>query len=308
MGRKMLIGICLVALLMGLAGYFTRGFLSPKVGICIENLESTDNITLEKELRETLVLAGYTVFVEQAGDSQATQVGQVQKLLLEKVDVLVVDILQENATEEILQMAVETPVIFIGDEPENIGNGYYVGLDKTAPGKMQAHLVDILFQTMDVNGDNLVDYVVLTDEGNTAFNAAVQGTLKQTGQKTVLLEVLFGNGTAEAAQTLCTQAISRYGMDLEVIFCSSDEIALGAIAAVEATGLKAGKDVLILGVGGTEKAMEALSQGKLLSTITENPDGVREKIVQMTKALANGKALSGKSYVNHIAAVCDNIG
>ena len=58
--------------------------------------------------------------------------------------------------------------------------------------------------------------------------------------------------------------------ELDVIIAANDEMALGAIEAIEARGLTLGKDVVVTGVNGAENALEAVAAGKLLATIYPN--------------------------------------
>ncbi len=56
--------------------------------------------------------------------------------------------------------------------------------------------------------------------------------------------------------------------DVQAVFAQNDEMALGALRAVQA----AGKDVMIVGFDGTEDGMAAVKRGKLAATIAQQPD------------------------------------
>ena len=151
MRRKLLICGILMLLIMAFAGYFTKGLLAPKVGLCLSGADST----LEKGLRDKLVLAGYNVVSRSGENSQEKQNQQVNTLLQKDVDILVIQPVNPDAVAEILQMAVETPVVFIGSEPADLGNAYYVGCDISQEGIMQAQLLDTFFSKADINGDGV---------------------------------------------------------------------------------------------------------------------------------------------------------
>ena len=55
------------------------------------------------------------------------------------------------------------------------------------------------------------------------------------------------------------------------IFAHNDEMALGAIAALEAAGKKPGKDVLVVSIDGEKDALQAIVDGKMYSTVECNP-------------------------------------
>ncbi|GAJ76257.1 LOW QUALITY PROTEIN: ribose ABC transport system, periplasmic ribose-binding protein RbsB [Vibrio sp. JCM 18905] len=56
--------------------------------------------------------------------------------------------------------------------------------------------------------------------------------------------------------------------DVQAVFAQNDEMALGALRAVQASG----KDVVIVGFDGTEDGIAAVNRGKLAATIAQQPD------------------------------------
>ncbi len=66
-------------------------------------------------------------------------------------------------------------------------------------------------------------------------------------------------------------ALLQSHSDANAIYSHNDEMAIGAIAALEAAGKKPGKDVIIVSVDGTRAALQAIMDGKLLATVESNP-------------------------------------
>jgi simple sugar transport system substrate-binding protein len=56
-----------------------------------------------------------------------------------------------------------------------------------------------------------------------------------------------------------------------VLYAHNDDMAIGAIQAIEEAGLKPGKDILIVSIDGVKGAFEAMMAGKLNVTIECNP-------------------------------------
>lgn len=57
--------------------------------------------------------------------------------------------------------------------------------------------------------------------------------------------------------------------DLTGVLSGNDEMALGAIAAIEAAGKVPGKDILVMGFDGSPDAVDAIKSGKLLGTVLQ---------------------------------------
>jgi simple sugar transport system substrate-binding protein len=68
-----------------------------------------------------------------------------------------------------------------------------------------------------------------------------------------------------------TEFLKRYGDKINVVFAHNDDMALGAIEAIEAYGKKPGEDILVVSVDATKEAFNNLSSGKLNVTVECNP-------------------------------------
>lgn len=78
-----------------------------------------------------------------------------------------------------------------------------------------------------------------------------------------------GYSRRDLSYRLVKDAIKRYP-DIKGIFCQNDEMALGALKALEEEG-KAGK-VVVVGFDGNPEAIEAIKAGKLDATIVQHPE------------------------------------
>ncbi len=59
--------------------------------------------------------------------------------------------------------------------------------------------------------------------------------------------------------------------DVTAVYAHNDEMALGAIAALEAAGKVPGKDVIVVSIDGSRDALQAIIDGKLGATVECNP-------------------------------------
>lgn len=59
--------------------------------------------------------------------------------------------------------------------------------------------------------------------------------------------------------------------DADIIYAHNDEMAIGAIAAIEAAGKVPGKDILVLSIDGGKEAVQAVVDGKIGAVVECNP-------------------------------------
>jgi ABC-type sugar transport system substrate-binding protein len=64
---------------------------------------------------------------------------------------------------------------------------------------------------------------------------------------------------------------SPEGKQITALFAHNDDMALGAIQAMEEAGIKPGKDITIVSIDGVKGAFEAMTAGKLNCTVECNP-------------------------------------
>ena len=75
--------------------------------------------------------------------------------------------------------------------------------------------------------------------------------------------------------------------DVQAVFAQNDEMALGALRAVQASG----KDVMIVGFDGTEDGIAAVNRGLLGATVAQQPDLIGSLGVEMADKVLKGKTV-----------------
>ena len=95
------------------------------------------------------------------------------------------------------------------------------------------------------------------------------------------LEPFVKNGTVKIVDVQCGyDSIDRgYSTALTVlaaqkfdgVLSTNDEMAIGSIRAIEASGLTPGKDVIVVGLNGIPQALDAIREGKMYATVSQAP-------------------------------------
>jgi ABC-type sugar transport system substrate-binding protein len=77
---------------------------------------------------------------------------------------------------------------------------------------------------------------------------------------------------------------------ITALFAHNDDMALGAIQAMEEAGIKPGKDILIVSIDGVKGAFEAMAAGKMNCTVECNPQ-IGPQLFDAVEAIKAGKKL-----------------
>ena len=309
MRKRIIIYVAVAAFALALAGYLIIGVFTPKVGICLSGAGETAGQELGIALRNEFLHAGFAALNRNAGGDGAAQVQQVKDLLKKGVTALVLQPASEKALTEILSLAADTPVIVVGAEPENLGNAYFVGCDKDQQARAQAQLVEQMFAKTDINGDRTVRYLLLTGPEEDADAARYVQNVEEvlSSASALLLQKVATERTEAAGKAACKQALSKYGRDMELIFCGDSALTMGAVEAVRDSGRTPGRDVILFGIGSLDSCKELIRTGALTAAAVEDIATIRDRIIQTVKTIRNGGEVSQRTYVEHIILTIDNI-
>ena len=100
-----------------------------------------------------------------------------------------------------------------------------------------------------------------------------------------------GNFTrAQGKEVMETFLKSPEAKQITALFAHNDDMALGAIQAMEEAGIKPGKDILIVSIDGVKGAFEAMAAGKLNCTVECNPQ-IGPQLFDAVEAIKAGKPL-----------------
>jgi ribose transport system substrate-binding protein len=80
-----------------------------------------------------------------------------------------------------------------------------------------------------------------------------------------------GDFSRAKAQSVMQNIIQAKGKEITAVYAHNDEMAIGAIQALKAAGMKPGTDVLIVSVDGERDALKAIIAGDMNVTVESNP-------------------------------------
>jgi ribose transport system substrate-binding protein len=197
------------------------------------------------------------------GQNQATkQVSDVESLISRGIKVLVISPLQAQALTPIVKQAMEAniPVITL-DRAVNTKVTCQVGAQNkpigVEAGKFIAEKLNGQGNVIEVQGTAGASATIDRHDG---FREALKDS---PGIKVVADQ--FCDYLREPAVKFVEDMLQRFGPgQLQAIYAHNDEMALGAIKAVEAAGRA--KEIVVIGIDGQNSAFQAVKDGKLAAT------------------------------------------
>jgi simple sugar transport system substrate-binding protein len=93
----------------------------------------------------------------------------------------------------------------------------------------------------------------------------------RTDPKFKVIRSQTGDFTRAKGKEVMEAFLKAEGRKINVLYAHNDDMAIGAIQAIEEAGMKPGKDILVIGVDGVKGAFEAMIAGKMNVTVECNP-------------------------------------
>ncbi len=260
----------------------------------------------------------YEVTVVDGKNDMAEQTNQIETFITQKMDVIICNLVQTSSAEVIIDkvVAADIPLILINREPlgENGDESYegiinnpkvcYVGADARQSGTYQGEIVLALDNKGDINGDGVVNYVmVVGDPENPDAQYRTEFSIKAMKDAGVNVNCLVenvGNWDQAKGNEIVDAALAQYGKDIEVVFCNNDGMALGALAAIEKHGRVVGEDIYLLGVDALDECQEHVKNGKMTGTVLNDHIGQSHAAVDAAVAALNGETLQNYYWVNYL--------
>ena len=261
-----------------------------------------------------------------SNNSQTTQTEQIDTAIAQGAKVLVVnqvDTGSDDTTKNIIEKATaaNVPVIFFNrsvseEVVTTYDNAVFVGTDYEMAGHMQGEMIGnyVLenYDTIDLNGDGVISYVMFKgQEGNAEADARTQygvedadAILTAAGKEALSFydsansnKYLVDQGgawSAAAATDYLQTALSQYSEAnnnmIELVIANNDEMAIGSVTALQNAGYnKEGATVIpVFGVDATDAAKDAIAAGSMIGTIKQDAEGMANTIAQIAQNFQGG--------------------
>lgn len=287
---------------------------APKVGLCFRQCD--DNAEYCRLVQEKLTQAGYQVSVVDAVNDQSRQTEQIDEFIQDGYDLLVIEPVMVSTSEQLVEQITEAqiPVVFVNYEPE--GDALerwdrlsYVGCLESRHGTQQGRIILQTANGGDINGDGVISCLVISGpEDDMVARMQADGCVGALAEENVsLVSTLWGDWTQDSGRKLCADALAQYGKDIEVIFCGNDAMAMGALEAVRSGGWKTGEDYYLVGLGGTEGALQAIQMGNMTGTVAEDLNAQAQQVLAVAQAMLAGETVEKRHYVNCAIVTQENV-
>lgn len=250
-------------------------------------------IAQTKSMQDEATKRGWKLVYADAAGSEAKQIADVDSMIAQKVDMIFLAPRSEKplAQAVLKAYAAGIPVILLDRRVDETiakpGQQYvtFIGSDFIEEGRRAAEWLD------KTTGGNAK---IIQLEGTVGSSPAIdraKGFADYIADKPGMTIIATQTGDfARDKGRQVMETLLQANPDVTAVYAHNDEMAMGAIAALEAAGKVPGKDVLIVSIDGTRDALQAIIDGKLGATVECSPF-FGPKAFDTLLAFAKGEAI-----------------
>ncbi|MCT8999760.1 sugar ABC transporter substrate-binding protein [Chelativorans intermedius] len=296
--KKLIMGVAVSALM-------TTSAMAETIGVTMALFDDNFLTVLRNGMIEYAdELEGVDLQVEDAQNDVAKQLDQINNFIASGVDAIIVNPVDTSATEAMTNAAASAgvPLVYVNRQPINVDslpeNQAFVASNEIESGTLAAFEGCKLLRSMGKSeGANI--YIMMGELSN---QAAVQRTKDFHDVLAMdmcsfinVIDEQTANWSRDEAQDLMTNWLSS-GTQFDGVFSNNDEMAIGAIQAMKASGISM-EDVVVTGVDATQDALVAMREGDLDVTVFQNAAGQGRGAVDTALKLARGEDVAQKVYI-----------
>lgn len=251
-----------------------------KVGLVVSTLNNPFFVTLKDGAEAKAKEMGIELIALDSQNDPAKELANVEDLMVKGVDVILINPTDSDAVARAVMQANrnEIPVITLDRGASKGEVVTHIASDNVAGGEMAGQFIlDTVGKGAKVvELEGIPGTTAARDRGK-GFNNVANGNLEVVARQAADFDRAKGLTVMEN--------ILQAESDIDAVFAHNDEMALGALKAIEDSG----NDILVVGFDATDDAVKSVKDGKLGATVAQQPAMIGASGVEAALKIMNGE-------------------
>lgn len=276
------------------------------IGFASSNLNDTGQTFIADAAVAYAAENNITIDVQDAQEDVVKQQDQVNALIAKGVSALVVVPVDTSAMGAITDAAAAAgiPLVYVNRNPFGEATPpagvFYIGSKEVVAGELQGNA---LIKLMGETGGVAILMGKLDNEAAVKRTEGNKNVLSKISGITILAEET-GNWQRDQGMSLTENWLTAYGDKLNAILANNDEMALGAVQALQAAGRT---DIMVLGVDAIPDAKTAVADGTLAGTVLQDLAGQGKGGMEIANKAAMGETPDQVTWIDFVSVTPENV-
>lgn len=252
------------------------------VGLSVSTLNNPFFVSLSEGAKQKAKELNINLSVVNASDDTAKQTSDIEDLISKNVQVIIVNPVDSDAVAPAVLDAINAniPVISVDRGVNGVEVTSAISSDNVAGARLAGeYLIELIGENSKVAELIGIPGATATIDRGKGFHQSADGRLNIVASQTANFNRAEGLTVMEN--------ILQANPDIKGIFAHNDEMALGALEAVESLG----KDIVIIGFDATDDAIYAVQNGTMKATVAQQPELMGATAIETALKIINGETV-----------------
>jgi inositol transport system substrate-binding protein len=287
--KRIIIGLAAAAILSSAAE-------AGKIGVSMAKFDDNFLTVLRNGMSDYAKSVQADLQIEDAQNDVGKQLSQIQNFIAAKVDAIIVNPVDTDATPKMTKLAADAgvPLVYVNRMPADKAlpaKVSFVGSDERDSGTLET------IEVCKLLGGKGKAVIMMGELSNQAARQRTQDVLdviaKPECKGIEIIEKQTANWDRTQGADLMRNWISA-GLKPDAVISNNDEMAIGAIQALKAAKMD---NVIVSGVDATQDALAAMKAGNLKVTVFQNAAAQGKGAVDTAMKLAKGEKVDSMVWI-----------
>ena len=281
----------------------TDGSKKLVIGATMLSMQNEFIVNVHDEMAKKAEAAGVELITVDAERSALKQVEQVESFIAQKVDAIILNPCEVEASSPAVAkaLAAHIPIINVNSETSTKPTAF-VGSDDVESARIA---MNFIAEKLGGKGNVLMMHGYMGQAAQIKREQGAREVLnKYPGLKLVAHQT--ADWDRAKAMALMENWIQSYGSQINAVFAQNDEMGLGAVKALTDAGLKS--KVIVVSIDAIPDALQAVKKGDLDATVFQNAEQQGAKAVDTAIRAATGKPFDSQTLIPFQLVTKANLG
>jgi inositol transport system substrate-binding protein len=272
------------------------------IGVSLLNLSNEFIVLLHDAMSARARELGVRLIINDAQRSAERQVQQIESFVAQRVDAIILNPCEVEASSPAVDRAraAGIPIVNVNSETRSAPTAFVGSLDEESA----RIAMEYLARRLNGRGNVVMMQGFLGQAAQLKRDQGARDVLAATPGLT-LLATQSAEWDRARALALMENWIQSHGSRIQAVFAQNDEMAMGALLALEQAGLK--DKVVVAGVDAIRDALQAVKSGRLDATVFQDARGQGGKAVETAVKLIRGETVEPQVYLPFQLVTRENI-
>ncbi len=278
--RKILVALMALMVITTSFAFFGKKDEGKKVGLVVSTLNNPFFVNLKEGAEDKAAELGIELIALDSQNDPAKELANVEDLMVKGVDVILINPTDSDAVARAVMQANRNniPVITLDRGASRGKVVTHIASDNVAGGEMAGKFIleKVRKGAKVVELEGIPGTTAARDRGK-GFNNVAKGNLDVVAKQAADFDRAKGLTVMEN--------ILQAESEIDAVFAHNDEMALGALKAIEDSG----KKILVVGFDATADAVASVKSGGLGATVAQQPKMIGAMGVEAAVKVMNGE-------------------